>query len=43
MKGERELAIVNGCYREGVPAITVIVDGGWIKMSQNTHTIPCLA
>ena len=30
-KEERELAIRRGDYHEGVPAITVIVDGGWSK------------
>ena len=30
---ERLLAIENGSYHEGVPAITVIVDGGWSKRS----------
>ena len=23
----------KGCYHEGVPAMTVIIDGGWSKMS----------
>ena len=30
---EWELAIEKGCYHEGVPAITVIMDGGWSKRS----------
>ena len=30
---EKELAISRGDYHEGVPAITVIVDGGWSKRS----------
>ena len=30
-KEERELAMSRGDYHEGVPAITVIVDGGWSK------------
>ena len=30
---ERELAIENGCYHEGVPVITAIVDGGWSTRS----------
>ena len=30
---ERELAMNRGDYHEGVPAITVIVDGGWSKRS----------
>ena len=28
---EREIAIQKGHFHEGVPAITVIVDGGWSK------------
>ena len=32
-KAERELAEERGDYHEGVPAITVIVDGGWSKRS----------
>ena len=30
---EREIAIQKGHFHEGVPAITVIVDGGWSKRS----------
>ena len=30
---EGELALERGCYHEGVPTITVIVDGGWNKRS----------
>ena len=30
---ERALALNRGDYHEGVPAITVIVDGGWSKRS----------
>ncbi len=30
---EKQLAIEKGNYHEGVPAITVIVDGGWSKRS----------
>ena len=30
---EKRLAEENGSYHEGVPAITVIVDGGWSKRS----------
>lgn len=30
---ERELAVKRGDYHEGVPAITVVVDGGWSKRS----------
>ena len=33
-KEEREIAIANNSYHQGVPAITVIVDGGW---SKRTH------
>ena len=30
---ERQLAMERGEYHEGVPAITVVVDGGWSKRS----------
>ena len=30
---EKAIAIANGRYHQGVPAITVIVDGGWSKRS----------
>ena len=30
---ERQLAVLNGCYHNGVPAITVVVDAGWSKRS----------
>ena len=30
---EKRLAQENGDYHQGVPAITVIVDGGWCKQS----------
>ena len=30
---EKELAVANGYYHEGVPAITVVVDDGWSKRS----------
>ena len=30
---ERKLAVEKGSFHEGVPAITVIVDGGWSKRS----------
>ena len=33
-KEEREIAIANNSYHQGVPAIKVIVDGGW---SKRTH------
>ena len=32
-KEERRLAVEKGSYHEGVPAITVVVDGGWSKRS----------
>ena len=32
-KVEKRLAEVRGSYHDGVPAITVIVDGGWCKRS----------
>ena len=32
-KQEREMAVECGNYHDGVPAITVIVDGGWSKRS----------
>ena len=34
---ERQLAIDRGEYHEGVPAISVVVDGGWCKRSHR-HT-----
>ena len=30
---ERQLAVQRGDFHQGVPAITVIVDGGWSKRS----------
>ena len=33
-KEEKEKAIANNSYHQGVPAVTVIVDGGW---SKHTH------
>ena len=33
-KEEKEIAIANNSYHQGVPAVTVIVDGGW---SKRTH------
>ena len=33
---QREHAIQQGSYHQGVPAITVVVDAGW---SKQTHTI----
>ena len=32
-KEERALAIAQGDFHNGVPAITVVVDGGWSKRS----------
>ena len=32
-KEERSLAIAQGTFHDGVPAITVVVDGGWSKRS----------
>ena len=32
-KEEREIVITNNSYHQGVPAVTVIVDGGWSKHS----------
>ena len=34
-KEEKRLAEERGDYHQGVPAITVIVDGGWSKRSQS--------
>ena len=33
-KEERDIAIANNSYHQGIPAVTVIVDGGW---SKRTH------
>ena len=30
---ERSLAIAQGTFHDGVPAVTVVVDGGWSKWS----------
>ena len=30
---EKQLTIEKGSYHNGVPAITVVVDGGWSKRS----------
>ena len=30
---ERQLAVLNGCYHNGVPAITVVLDAGWSNRS----------
>ena len=32
-KQERQSAVLNGCYHNGVSAITVMVDAGWSKRS----------
>ena len=32
-RAERDMAIQRGDYHEGIPAITVVVDGGWSKRS----------
>ena len=32
-KEKREIAITNNSYHQGIPAVTVIVDGGWSKRS----------
>ena len=32
-RAERDMAIERGDYHEGIPAITVVVDGGWSKRS----------
>ena len=32
-KEEREIAITDNSYHQGVPVVTVIVDGGWSKSS----------
>ena len=32
-KEEKRLAEERGSYHEGIPAITVILDGGWSKRS----------
>ncbi len=36
---EKKLAIEKGDFHEGVPAITVVVDGGWISAPTSTHTM----
>ena len=33
MKELDEKSVEKGCYHEGVPAMTLIVDGGWSKRS----------
>ena len=41
-KEEKEIAIANNSYHQGVPAVTVIVDGGWSKRTHNIHIMPSL-
>ena len=41
-KKERELAIQKNSYHQGVPAVTVIVDTGWIKRTHK-HTYNALS
>ena len=36
-KEERDIAIANNSYHQGIPAVTVIIDGGW---SKHTHKHP---
>ena len=36
---ERAIAISKRKYHQRVPAITVIVDGGWSKGATNTYTM----
>ena len=38
-KEERSLAITQGTFHAGVPAITVVVDGGWSKRSSGVGVI----
>ncbi len=40
-KVERQLAIDRGDFHEGIPAITVVADGGWAKRSHR-HTYSAL-
>ena len=39
---ERALAIANNDYHDGIPAITVVCDGGWSKRSHK-HTFNAMA
>ena len=41
-KQERELAIQQGSFHQGVPAITVVVDAGWSKRTHK-HTYNALS
>jgi len=34
---EKKLAIEGGDYHQGLPAITVVVDGGWCKRNISIH------
>jgi len=41
-KEERQLATLNGCYHNGVPVITVVVDEGWSKRSlKHSYNAKC--
>ena len=40
---ERQLAVLNGCYHNGVPAITVVVDAEWSKRShKHSYNAKCV-
>ena len=43
-KKEKQLAIENKQYHQGIPAITVIVDGGWCKRTHKHgyNTLYCV-
>ena len=41
-KEEKQMAEQNNIYQEGVPAITVVADGGWSKHHTNILTMPTL-
>ena len=37
-----QLAVLNGCYHNEVPAITVVVDAGWSKKShKHSYNAKC--
>ena len=39
---ERQLAVLNGCYHNRVPATTVVVDAGWSKRShKHSYNAKC--
>ena len=41
-KEEKQQAILNGNYHNGIPAITVVVDGGWSKRShKHSYNAKC--